>query len=343
MNYGGSGASKDDPIVIDTLQDLAPLMQKSAGSVLHIAFPETYNGPKVIDLRSAGWNPNGRINIDWTTDGIQTIRRYVYFNGWTILGLSIMGSFFLNLVINGRTNANEKQIYFYDLTIKNAYILGGEGEAWLFRTEASYGCRIYFYRCKFSMMLDSQTASTYAFASTVDEEEFYFLQCSFNIRLNSNNASYSYKTWIMNDFRQYRWLMRNCIMNIRSNNFRAWGTSDNDSLVTCTNMQFSKIVGDIKCTASGSTEVKLLFSKSGCFYNVVDMAYRHYTEEGVVRISFGTGMNIVNKDNFKFSNGNAMADSEITGNNKSVITTEQMLDADYLNSINFIVGDPPSD
>lgn len=249
---------------------------------------------------------------------------------------------FFNLVINGaNSNASEKQIYFYDLTIKNAYILGGGGEAWLFRTEVSYGCRIYFYRCKFSMMLDSQTTSTYAFALTADEEEFYFLQCSFNIQLNSTNVSY--KTWIMNDWQRYRWLMRNCIMNIRSNNFRAWGTSDDDSLVNCTNMQFSKIVGDIKCTAGQSTEVKLLFSKSGCFYNVVDIAYRHYRADGSVCISFGTGMNIVNKDNCKFSNGNAMAASAITGGNKSVITTEQMLDADYLNSINFIVGDPPSD
>lgn len=190
-------------------------------------------------------------------------------------------------------------------------------------------------------MLDSQTTSTYAFALTADEEEFYFLQCSFNIQLNSTNVSY--KTWIMNDWQRYRWLMRNCIMNIRSNNFRAWGTSDDDSLVNCTNMQFSKIVGDIKCTAGQSTEVKLLFSKSGCFYNVVDIAYRHYRADGSVCISFGTGMNIVNKDNCKFSNGNAMAASAITGGNKSVITTEQMLDADYLNSINFIVGDPPSD
>jgi hypothetical protein len=38
MNYGGSGTSKDDPIVIDTLEDLAPLMQRSAGGTLHIAF-----------------------------------------------------------------------------------------------------------------------------------------------------------------------------------------------------------------------------------------------------------------------------------------------------------------
>lgn len=54
MNYGGSGTSKDDHIVIDTLQDLVPLMQRSAGGTLHIAFPETYSGPKVIDLRAAG-------------------------------------------------------------------------------------------------------------------------------------------------------------------------------------------------------------------------------------------------------------------------------------------------
>ena len=342
MNYGGSGTSKDDPIVIDTLQDLAPLMQKSAGSILHIAFPETYNGPKVIDLRAAGWNPDGRINIDWTTDSHQTIRRYVYFNGWTILGLSIMNSFFFNLVISGASsNASEKQIYFYDLTIKNAYILGGGSEAWLFRTEASYGCRVYFYRCKFSAMLDSQTTSTYAFALCADEEEYYFFQCSFNIQLN--NTSTSYKTWIMNDYQRYRWLMRNCIMNIRSTNFRPWGSTADQSLVNCANMQFSKIVGDIKCVSGSSTDVKLLFSQSGCFYNVVDMAYRHHRTDGAVWFDFGTGKNIVNKDNCRYSNGNAMAASAIAGGSKSVITTEQMLDADYLNSINFIVGDPPSD
>lgn len=76
MNYGGSGTSKDDPIVIDTLQDLAPLMQKSAGSVLHIAFPDVYDGTKVIDFRSAGWNP---INIGYRA--ALSINRYVYFNG----------------------------------------------------------------------------------------------------------------------------------------------------------------------------------------------------------------------------------------------------------------------
>lgn len=341
MNYGGSGTSKDDPIVIDTLQDLAPLMQKSAGSILHIAFPETYSGPKVIDLRAAGWNPDGRINIDWTTDEDQTIKRYVYFNGWTILGLSIMNSFFFNLVISGTTSsASKKQIYFYDLTIKNAYILGGGSEAWLFRSQASYGCRVYFYRCKFSMMLDSQTTSTYAFALSVDEEEYYFLQCSFNIQLNS--TSNSYKTWIMNDYKRNIWLMRNCIMNIRSTNFRSWDDINIQSLVNCANMQFSKIVGDIKCT-SAIGEVKLLYSASGCFYNVVDITYRHYRNDGSVCFNFGSGKNIVNYDNCKYNNGNAMPTSAITKYNANLITTAQMLDADYLNSINFICGDPPSD
>jgi len=341
MNYGGSGTSKDDPIVIDTLEDLAPLMQRSAGGTLHIAFPETYSGPKVIDLRAAGWNPDGRLNINWSTDNHETIRRYVYFNGWTILGLSIMNSFFLNLVISGSsTNASEKQIYFYDLTIKNAYILAGGGEAWLFRSEASYGSRIYFYRCKFSAMLDSQTSHTYAFNLVTDEEELYFLQCSFNIQLN--NTSTSYKTWIMNDWRRSRWLMRNCIMNIRSTNFRSWDGNTDQSLVNCANMQFSKIVGDVKCVAGGSTEVPILKSASGCFYNVVDIAFRHYRTNGTVYFGFGGGKNIVNNSNCKFSDGNAMAAQYITGDNKNVVTTAQMLDADYLNSINFIVGDPPS-
>ena len=341
MNYGGSGTSKDDPIVIDTLEDLAPLMQRSAGSILHIAFPETYSGPKVIDLRAAGWNPDGRININWSTDNHETIRRYIYFNGWTILGLSIMNSYFLNLVISGSsTNANEKQIYFYDLIIKNAYVLAGGSEAWLFRSEVSYGCRIYFYRCKFSVMLDSQTNSTYAFALCADEEEYYFLQCSFNIQLNSTSTSY--RTWIMNDWERHRWLMRNCIMNIRSTNYRCWDSNSDQSLVNCTNMQFSKIVGDVKCVAGGSTEVAILHSQSGCFYNVVDMAFRHYRTDGTVKFNFGGGKNIVNYSNCKYSNGNAIAASNITGSNKNVVTTAQMLDADYLNSINFIVGDPPS-
>lgn len=341
MNYGGSGTSKDDPIVIDTLQDLVPLMQRSAGSVLHIAFPEVYSGDKVIDLRAAGWNPDGRININWSTDNHETIRRYVYFNGWTILGLSIMNSYFFNLVINGSTsNANEKQIYFYDLIIKNAYILGGGSEAWLFRTEASYGFRMYFYRCKFSMMLDSQTTSTYAFAYIADEEEYYFLQCSFNIQVNSTSTNLM--TWIMNDRARSRWLMRNCIMNIRSTNYRCWDSGSDRSLVVCANMQFSKIVGDVKCVTGTSTEVAILYSATGCFYNVIDMAFRHYRTDGTVKFDFGSGKNIVNNSNLKYSNGNAIAASNVTGGNKNVVTTAQMLDADYLNSINFIVGDPPS-
>lgn len=342
MNYGGSGTSKDDPIIIDTLQDLAPLMQKSAGDILHIAFPETYSGPKVIDLRAAGWNPDGRINIDWTTGSEKNIRRYIYFNGWTILGLSIMNSYFFNLYIdNAKTNANQKQIYFYDLTIKNAYILGGGSDAFLFREQSSWGSRIIFQRCKFSIVLDSQTNSTYAFALNSDEEEYNFFQCSFNIQLNSTSSSY--KTQIMNDSKRDRWLMRNCIMNIRSTNFRQWGNTTSDCPVLCSNMQFSKIVGDVKCTGGNNTEVPILYSYSGCFYNVVDMAFRHYRTDGAVWFDFGTGKNIVNGDNCKYSNGNAMAASAIAGGSKSVITTEQMLDADYLNSINFIVGDPPSD
>lgn len=340
MNYGGSGTSKDDPIVIDTLEDLAPLMQKSAGSILHIAFPEVYSGDKVIDLRAAGWNPDGRINIDWTTGNAEDIRRYIYFNGWTILGLSIMNTYFFNLVISGGTSsAAMKQIYFYDLIIKNAYILGGGSDAWLFRSEASWGCRIYFYRCKFSMMLDSQTASTYAFALSADEEEYNFFQCSLNIQVNSSYRAY--KTQIMNDLKRGRWLMRNCIMNIRSTNFRPWSTG-NDCLVNCANMQFTKIVGDVKCTEANSTEVAILWSDSGCFYNVIDMAFRHNRNDGTVNFYFGAGKNIVNYSNCKFNNGNAMGASYITGSNKNVVTTEQMLDADYLNSINFIVGDPPS-
>ena len=190
-------------------------------------------------------------------------------------------------------------------------------------------------------MLDSQTTNTYAFALCADEEEYYFLQCSFNIQLNS--TSRYYKTWIMNDYQRYRWLMRNCIMNIRSTNFCSWDSTANQSLVTCANMQFSKIVGDIKCDSGISTDVKILYSASGCFYNVVDMAFRHYRTDGAVYFDFGTGKNIVNKDNCKYSNGNAMPASVIAGGSKSVITTEQMLDADYLNSINFICGDPPSD
>ncbi len=188
------------------------------------------------------------------------------------------------------------------------------------------------------MMLDSQTTSTYAFALSSDEEEYYFLQCSFNIQLN--NTSTSYKTWIMNDYKRYRWLMRNCIMNIRSTNFRAWATGE-ECLVNCTNMQFSKIVGDVKCIAGTSTEVPILYSRSGCFYNVIDMAFRHYRTDGTVNFYFGGGKNIVNYSNCKFSDGTAMAASDITGSNKNVVTTAQMLDADYLNSINFIVGDPP--
>lgn len=341
MNYGGSGTSKDDPIVIDTLADLVPLMQKSAGSVLHIAFPETYSGPKVIDLRAAGWNPDGRLNINWSTDNHETIRRYIYFNGWTILGISIMNSFFFNMVISGSSsNASEKQVYIYDLIIKNAYILGGVGEAWLFRVQASYGFRLSFYNCKFSMMLDSQVASTYAFALVDDEEEIYFFQCSFNIQLNS--SSRSYKTWIMNDWRRYRWVLRNCIMNIRSINFRSWDSDSSQSVVNCANMQFSKIVGDVRCVDGSSTEVAMTNSSTGCYYNVVDMAFRHYRTDGTVKFNFASGKNIVNYSNCKFSNGNAMPTSAITGSNKSVVTTAQMLDADYLNSISFIVGDPPS-
>ena len=60
---GGDIRDANNPLTIDTLEDLKSILNNTsyipvAGSgSYYIAFPDVYDGPKVIDLRSKGWNP----------------------------------------------------------------------------------------------------------------------------------------------------------------------------------------------------------------------------------------------------------------------------------------------
>ena len=85
---GGGGQSVDDPVYVDTLESLKKVLADE-NLYKYIAFPEVYDGPKVIDFRSAGWNP---INIQSPPRNSNRSEVHIYFNNWTILGLSMMDS-----------------------------------------------------------------------------------------------------------------------------------------------------------------------------------------------------------------------------------------------------------
>lgn len=83
---GGDIHDPDNPLTLNTLEDLkSTLLGIQEEGKYYIAFPEVYDGSKVIDLRAAGWNPIS-FSLYYSTDGNKgDLYIYIYFNGWTIL------------------------------------------------------------------------------------------------------------------------------------------------------------------------------------------------------------------------------------------------------------------
>ena len=181
---GGGGHSASDPIYVDTIESFKEVFEDQTNKYTHIAFPEVNNAPKVIDLRSRGWNP---INIGYRSEW--AVNRYVYCNNWTILGLSIMDSWFWCL---SSSNSSDYKTYVYDLIMKNVYVIAVTSQACCFcNTSGGIG---HFVRCKFSAVLDannSHVAFAYpfynAYGSGSTGRRIYATQCSFNAEIHTQS------------------------------------------------------------------------------------------------------------------------------------------------------------
>ena len=348
--FGGDIHDPDNPLTLDTLEDLRTTLLgiPQVGSKNYIAFPEVYDGPKVIDLRAAGWNPISfslNYNSIDGTDGYLYI--YIYFNGWTILGLSTSDQTFFNLKSQSNRNNGGCYMYIYDLIMKNCYFLSITSNVFAFRhdrLDSNGGGRLTFKNCKFSAVLDNQaTSDKYCefIYATSSYSSITINTCSFNINFTNSNSS-SRVCVIDSESVGTDFLLINSIVSLDSK--RVMSNSPGDSiLIRKVKMRFCKIVGNIKHYDSNNSYLLCIIdSNNQSVYNVVDIVFRttvNYQSSTKVRISFGSGVNIVNSDNIKTADDQTPT---IEGGYKTLCTAAQMIDKDWLNDNFFICGDIPS-
>lgn len=334
---GGGGQSVDDPVYVDTLESLKEALADEVNLYKYIAFPEVYDAPKVIDLRSAGWNP---INIvSPYISGSNRNDVYIYFNNWTILGLSMIDSLPADITFFN----NKIRTYIYDLIIKNAYVLAARSEAAMFECGENYNLTttINFYRCKFSMCIDAQNSDVTAFhgfpSGSGTERHMNFYQCSFNTNYVMNTTGLRTILYYQN---YGKGSFVNCIFNITASHHRE-GSGCNNYLVGYSGqMQFCKIIGSIDHIGGDQIDILSLNRAWGSVYNVIDMDITDHTQNSntYLCIQFERGINIINSSKLS----KAVGSFSKQYSNLTECTTAQMQDKDYLNSIEFICGDAVS-
>ena len=335
---GGGGQSVDDPVYVDTLESLKEALADEVKLYKYIAFPEVYDAPKVIDLRSAGWNP---INIvSPYISGSNRNDVYIYFNNWTILGLSMMDSLPASITFFD----NRNRTYIYDLIIKNAYVLAAASEAAMFECANNMNLTpvINFYRCKFSMCIDAQNSDVTAFhpfanAGNIITRHMNFYQCSFNTNYVVNTGGLRPRLYYQN---YGNGSFTNCIFNVVASHHR--GLSGYGAYLVCyaKQMQFCKIIGSIDHISGDEIDVISLNREGGSVYNVVDMDITDHTQTSSTYLTFqfNRGTNVINSSKLS----KAVGSFGKNYSNLTECTTAQMQDKDYLNSIEFICGDTPT-
>ena len=342
MSYlGGSGSSASDPYIIDELEDLPPLLTNLTNGINYIAFPEIYDGPKVLDMRFKGWFTNF-INM-YADNNTGSVNKNVYFNGWTILGMSIREGSFLNFQRKGSNGggASNFVVRFYDMIIKDMYALASTSETFLFRTDASYGVQLVFYRCKFSVILDAQYLRCGLFVNIVDEEEFHLRNCSINANFITTGTAYSKRITIINDWRRSRYSIYNSIFSLNSKKYHGGrGGNYDEEIFRCANVRFCKFIGNIivKELYSAGNGMPLISGLSGCVYNVIDIALNITSSASFSIInSFNSGVNLFNTEHITSN-----AAYSISASNCVQCNDSQMTDASWLTDHSFLVGTPPS-
>lgn len=326
---GGGGHSANDPIYVDTLESLSQVL---AGDYQYIAFPEVYNGPKVLDYRTRGWMTSAILDFSWDNDyGKQ---KNVYFNGWTILGLSIMDC----NVWHWWISSSEYNLRFYDLIVKNMYILANRNDSRF--VDAGYSGSVYFINCKFSMVLDAQNAHAYFFGpSSSGYGENVFLQCSFNVQLVSTSTSYR-ALFLSNT--AYHTIAKNCLFNFNSIKFYSPGYERNDAILSFYSLNFCKVTGSIVIISSNASDVGVVVADSYCTYNAVEIATKVMQNNRSIRIRIPSGTNVIKSDVHVKSDGVTLNTVNYDSSHSFLANSSQYIDADYLNQHSFLVGTAPA-
>lgn len=338
---GGGGHSANDPIYVDTIESFKEVFEDSTNKYTHIAFPDIYDGPKVIDLRSRGWNP---INIGYRSEW--SASRYVYFNGWTILGLSIMDSWFFSTSYSSNSSY---QTYIYDLIMKNTYILAVTGDACCFCESSSSNTN--FIRCKFSALIDANNSNAgfmWPFFNGVGSgstgRKFSATQCSFNMELHTQSSGESCIVRVIGNpgnSNANTGTMINCIFYTKSPFYRLTTNQNlaNQSYIYNGVFRFCKWIGSIDLYRRYVFFVK---GENNSAYNVIDTDFYSRWSSGtsttIFSSSFGSGVNLINTD--RVHSVASVIQYSLT--RCTQVTQAQMLDRDYLSSIEFICGDTPS-
>ena len=338
---GGGGHSANDPIYVDTLESFKEVFEDETNKYTYIAFPEVYDGPKVIDLRARGWNP---INIGYRSEW--NANRYIYFNGWTILGLSIMDSWFFSTAYHSDTY----RTYIYDLIMKNTYILAVTGQACCF-CESGTGVTT-FIRCKFSALIDANNSNAgfmwpifTGVGSGSTGRKFNATQCSFNIELHTQSTGENCTVKVIGNVANsntHGGTMINCIFYTKSPFYRLTTNQNygNQAYIYNGIFRFCKWIGNIDLYRRYCFFVR---GENNSAYNVVDTDFYSRWSSGtsttILYSAFSSGINLINSDRVH----SVASVIQYSLSHCTKVTQAQMTDQDYLNSIEFICGETPSD
>ena len=306
-----------------TLTDFFNLFGQFAGDTTRSLEENTY-----IDCRKDPWivdtttthpdNPGSSDNQFLTIDGRNT----------TIEGLSIRNSSFMEMKFSG---THKPHVIIKNFNFKNFYVLALSSSASLFDLVFNINNEnvrffVTFENCRFSGVVDdinSAQSNLFKFSKPLNYSRAVDLSlsnCSFNIK-SSEKARIADETT--------RLLIENCLFNI--NTFRENNATSDSSVeyIRPNTMIFSKFTGK----AINNSRLKIGGINNA--YNVYDIQANG--TNGVSLLDM-TGSDTCLLNTTKISTGGSAYASKYL-----LVTQSQMTDKDYLNSIGFPVGDPPSD
>ena len=323
-NISGAG-TQADPYIISDMAGFKELFQEKAGTLQAISntWIKFADGGGTLDFSKDGWYGttarNFLMRIPHLTSASSTVfYTYIDGNGWTLINGS-----FCNLISGGSVGMiclskissdtwSNWYVKLSNLTFKNMYFYNGNSSTcYIYLNSAessSFANTFIFDRCKFSLCLDA-TGSGKICWNKQDYGTLLYNNCSINLKV-VRNPSASNIYWVSN-YTSNRYI---------NNLIQLKGTFPGSDTITLANAYFNKIVGDLDFDTA-----VLSFRQLSCNgYNVIDMP------SSSPSIKFATNL---------ISRSGTISDSQ----NSYIVTEAQMKNKDYLNSIGFICGDPPTD
>lgn len=316
--WGGDGSTRDQAVICNTFEDLKTLLEATEEGRLkykHIALDDSIPvGDRIMDLRKEGWYTN-YINIPYDSS---TGSVYLYGNNWIILGPSILSG---SLIYKNWYTV----LHINNLTIKNAYVYANGNNSCVLS-----GSNYHFEKCKFSATLDGSTNNYIAYfmnkGTTSGRIEVY--QCSFNLKLHKFARLHDYLSFNA---------VANSLFNFESS-YSGVNSSESYSLYGnsgYTKTLFTKLTGNIKFTRGADTNRISFQSNSG--YNVVDINFSSDGANHTVHVEGNSSS--VSIWNTERCGANI---TPSVGTSVASVTTADMVNKNYLESIDFLVGDTPT-